>query len=356
VIEQSLYFALGFLAATLLALAVLPAFWRRAYRLSRREIEATLPLSPKEIAAERDQLRAKAAVERVQLEQTVETVKAARQKAMVELGQRAVVIARLGDELNARDASIEALEARASGLDNSLAVANDALAETRSKLANTVAELAQLGEEYKALEGRRAVIEDTADQRRVEIAAHRTNLDAQRARIDELDTGLKATRLEARQRAEQLRETARLLREAEKDRAILSSRLEAAEEISEKRAAIIGERDARIEDLREKSAQLTRASKDMDAALKREARKAEQAEKALAEREASILKLREDARQTATDLTRSLEKLRADKQKLQADLTDARAKAAQLQREVNALKNAPEPMVSDLRSRSAVSK
>jgi uncharacterized coiled-coil protein SlyX len=356
VIEQSLYFALGFLAAALLALAVLPAFWRRAYRLSRREIEATLPLSPKEIAAERDQLRAKAAVERVQLEQSLESVRAARQKAMAETGQRAIVIARLSDEIATRDASIDGLEARAAALDATLAATNEALAETRIRLAGTQTELAQLGQEYSSLESRRADIEDMSDQRRVEIAALRTNLEAQKARIDEIDTALKATRLESRQRADELRETSRLLREAEKDRAILSSRLEGAEEISEKRLTIIAERDARLGDLREKSAQLTRAGKDMEAGLKRETRKAEQAEKALAERDAAILKLRDEARQTATDLMRSIEKLRADKQKLQADLTDARAKAAQLQREINATKSPPSSAIPDLRSRTAASK
>ncbi len=355
-IEQSLYFALGFLAATLLSLAVLPAFWRRAYRLSRREIEATLPLSPKEIAAERDQLRAKAAVERVQLEQAVDAVEARRQKAMVEIGQKAILLAERGDELTARDASIAALEARAGGLDATLAATQDILAETRGKLGAAQAELAQLAKDHGALEARRTEIEDLADQRRVEIAALKTNLEAQKARIGEIDAELRISRVEARQRGEQLRETARMLREAEKDRAILTSRLEAAEEISDKRAAIIAERDARVEDLREKAAQLTRAGKEMDGLLKRETRKAAQAEKTLAERDAAILKLRDDARLTAGDLTRSIEKLRADKQKLQAEVTDARAKTAQLRRELNALTGAPDRVIADVRSRSAASK
>ena len=51
-------FALGFLLCGLLTLLFLPAFWRRAVRLSVRRVEMQMPLSMSEIVAERDQLRA----------------------------------------------------------------------------------------------------------------------------------------------------------------------------------------------------------------------------------------------------------------------------------------------------------
>ncbi len=65
-------FALGFLVAGLVALAFAPAFWRRANRLTRRQLEMQIPLSVQEILAERDQLRAEFAVERCRLEQRTE--------------------------------------------------------------------------------------------------------------------------------------------------------------------------------------------------------------------------------------------------------------------------------------------
>ena len=55
-------FALGFLAASLCGLLLLPALNARAARLERRRAEARLPLSPAEIAAERDFLRAQFAL------------------------------------------------------------------------------------------------------------------------------------------------------------------------------------------------------------------------------------------------------------------------------------------------------
>ena len=53
-----MYFALGLLAAGLLALVVTPAIWRRAMRLARARIEAGVPLTRAEIDADKDQLRA----------------------------------------------------------------------------------------------------------------------------------------------------------------------------------------------------------------------------------------------------------------------------------------------------------
>ena len=51
-----MYFALGFLVAGLLTLLFLPAFWRRAMRLSMRRLQMLAPMSMQEVIAERDRL------------------------------------------------------------------------------------------------------------------------------------------------------------------------------------------------------------------------------------------------------------------------------------------------------------
>lgn len=69
-IQSVLIFILGFLSALFLALLALPAVWRRAVRLTRRGIEASMPLTAEEISASIDQARAQHAVtlRRVELE------------------------------------------------------------------------------------------------------------------------------------------------------------------------------------------------------------------------------------------------------------------------------------------------
>ena len=62
-VEQMMFFALGLLTALLFTLGMVPALSRRAMRLARRKLELQLPLSPAEILAERDQLRADFAVQ-----------------------------------------------------------------------------------------------------------------------------------------------------------------------------------------------------------------------------------------------------------------------------------------------------
>jgi hypothetical protein len=61
-IEAVMLVTLGFLCATLLALAAVPALARRADRLARKRAEAAFPLSLAEIAADRDHLRAELAL------------------------------------------------------------------------------------------------------------------------------------------------------------------------------------------------------------------------------------------------------------------------------------------------------
>src|SRR6478752_6222249 len=102
-------FALGFLTAALLALLVLPALSRRAERLARRRVEARLPMSMAEIAAERDHLRAEIAVEARRIELKAEAAAKVRADDMAELGRRAVLIADLQGDVVSRSHAIAGL-------------------------------------------------------------------------------------------------------------------------------------------------------------------------------------------------------------------------------------------------------
>jgi hypothetical protein len=85
-------FGLGFLAATLIALVILPAVNARAERLARRRVEAQFPLSISELTAEKDHLRAEFAVLQRRIERKAEEALAEKHKDMEELGRRALRI------------------------------------------------------------------------------------------------------------------------------------------------------------------------------------------------------------------------------------------------------------------------
>ncbi|MFL1876854.1 hypothetical protein ACIKT0_17085, partial [Hansschlegelia beijingensis] len=110
-VEPILYASFGFLLATLLWLLFLPAFWRRAVRLTTKRLVNRLPVSASEIIAAQDRLRAEHAMavraveRRAEREATLAAqaqIGAARAHA-TELRQRAEIA-----DLKARIATLEA--------------------------------------------------------------------------------------------------------------------------------------------------------------------------------------------------------------------------------------------------------
>lgn len=128
--------ALGFLSASLLALAAVPALARRADRLARKRAEAAFPLSLAEIAADRDHLRAELALRARTLEQEAERGFAAKAAALQDLGRRDMKIGELDVALHDRDGRIAVLE-------SDLETTRGELAETRAALARETATLAE---------------------------------------------------------------------------------------------------------------------------------------------------------------------------------------------------------------------
>ena len=118
-------FALGFLVASLCCLLVLPAVNARAARLARRRAEAMLPLSPGEIVAERDFLRAQFAVQQRRMERTVEEVRAKRHADMAAIGAGTMKTASLARDVAARDAEIAQAQAKRQELETELAGARE---------------------------------------------------------------------------------------------------------------------------------------------------------------------------------------------------------------------------------------
>src|SRR3712207_980646 len=103
-------FALGFVAASLIALLIIPAINARAERLARRRAEALFPLSISELTAEKDHLRAEFAVMQRRVERKAEEAMAYKHRSMEELGRRAVRIEALETTLAERDQHISHLQ------------------------------------------------------------------------------------------------------------------------------------------------------------------------------------------------------------------------------------------------------
>jgi chromosome segregation ATPase len=162
------------LVAGLIALAVAPAFWARAIRLSTRRLEMQLPLSPEEISASRDLLRAEFAVEYRRLEQKLEALNLVHAADMAELSRRAAII-------EGQDASLLALSKQESERGGELGALQRALAETSAELAATA-------KEYYDISG----LCRRKDVRISELAASFAEAQALAAKQRDVSTALKA--------------------------------------------------------------------------------------------------------------------------------------------------------------------
>ena len=121
-IQSAMLVALGFLAASLLALFVAPAFWSRAVRLTTLRIKNTMPLSEIEIRADKDRVRAEFAVKVHHLERRIEKVRLAAARQMVELNRRDA-------RINGLDAQLETLRADHEEVQNARRVLEQTIAE-----------------------------------------------------------------------------------------------------------------------------------------------------------------------------------------------------------------------------------
>lgn len=94
-IEYAMLAALGFLVASLLAVLFAGPFWNRAVRLTKKRMEATLPMSLSDIQADKDHLRAEYAVELRKLEMAHDREKEHAARFLIERNKYKVEISEL---------------------------------------------------------------------------------------------------------------------------------------------------------------------------------------------------------------------------------------------------------------------
>ena len=138
-IESIMYFGIGFFAAGLTVLAVVPAVHGRAVRLTTRRLEAALPASMAEVAVDKDLLRAEFAKSTRRLEVKIEQLQTNSASQLAELGRRADALNRLKIE---RDDLRDQLRASVEGAAvNVNAAREQAVAEKQAELAKLTSTL-----------------------------------------------------------------------------------------------------------------------------------------------------------------------------------------------------------------------
>jgi chromosome segregation ATPase len=298
-IELVMFFALGFLTASLLALILLSAVWHRAVRLTTKRIEGAIPVSMAEIQADKDQLRAEFAMSTRRLETSVEQLKLKTTEQFAELGRKNDIIRRLKTESEEKSARVSALEAQERNLRDKLASTEEELAVKTRELHDTEAQLArkinELAEAARSLSDRTS----EADSRRLEVQA----LEGQCSTLKERIAGLEKEVAAAEERAAEERNAA--------DRAARS---------------LVDER-SNVQNLNDRLA-------EMQSQAEAGNRQAEQLSKNIAGLESEARRQAELAAQRETELTARLAQREAELLELKAGLESSRNEALELHREI----------------------
>jgi hypothetical protein len=177
-VEPAMYVAIGFLVAGLLSLPLFGVTHRRAARLTRQRLDDQLPMSVKELEADKDLLRAEHAMSAQRLEASVHDLKTRTSAQQIEIGRQGRMVTTLKTELGDKAKTIAALEAREDALRQQLraieqehALKSLNLDGARRTLMDKEAGLARLMADL----GTRTVI---AEQQNLELARARANVEA----------------------------------------------------------------------------------------------------------------------------------------------------------------------------------
>lgn len=260
-IQYVLLFGLGFLSAILAGLLVAPAIHHRIVVLTERRLKATMPISPAEVRAQKDFVRAEMAVEVARTGQllTQSRHKAASQQILndrlseeagrlygetVDLRQQAEEMinemARLRTELQAESASHESVR-----LDNARLRQED-----RSK-----------AERIEALNSRIRILMSDVDNARIEIATRDTEIEGFKARIN-------ALRDERDQLRNDLKLTSQRAKDAELHLARSENKVERLEERLEREVSTAADKFTSLERRVSEIARLKERLKAADADIK----------------------------------------------------------------------------------------
>lgn len=222
-IQSILFFVLGFLCAGFIAVLIAPAAWRRAVNLTRKRIEGSMPLTPSEIEAEKDRIRAEAAMSVRRLEMKAESLQARNAAQLVDIGRAQEQAKAFAAERDEKARALEALEARAGVLDADLGKRGEELKRLVERLAEaegtstmSAGELEKLGRMYDEASFSSSTRQIELVARETEVEKLKSELLRVKAQRKDAEAQAKALSLETRAVREELKAAKKHTNELEK--------------------------------------------------------------------------------------------------------------------------------------------
>ena len=330
-----MFFALGFLAASLIALVLLSAVWHRAVRLTTRRIEGAIPVSMAEIQADKDQLRAEFAMSTRRLEASVEQLKLKATDQLAEIGRKADAIRQHKADVGEKTAAIASLEAQERALRDKLRSTEEELGAKSRELHQTESELAAKMSELN--QTARALSEKSieSDSRRVEIVALETQCDTLKHRVADLERDVAATEERLAEERGVVERMAKQLAEEREEIEVLNRRIADTERLlSESRTV--------VENLSRNVANLESEGRRQAEFIAERERELVGVRAEAARYREEMLASRRDAESAARSFNSTIDSLKSEKSMLEGALAQLREDRSRLQQEVAAYKHQAE--------------
>lgn len=297
-VQSVLFFALGFLCAGFLALMVAPAVWRRAVALTRRRIEASIPLTQAEIQADKDRVRAEYAMETRRLEMNVKALREKAAEQLVEIGRGHEALKGLAIERTEKNHALAELGAKNEALrqrEEEMHQLSERLKETERKLEKRALELEKLEHMYDDASF-------SSSSRQIELVARESELQKLASDI----ALLRGQRKEADRRQQEIAAESKAARDALKAE---KKRVAELEKKVERLLATLADREDKLDRREKELARLREKAKTEDGgpALRLVGKPDEAG--------------RHDEARQRDDLDEAIAKLDSDRERLEARLT-----------------------------------
>jgi chromosome segregation ATPase len=186
-IESIMYFAIGFLVASLLALGLISSVHHRAIRLTQRRLADSIPVSLTEIQADRDKLRARFAMQTRRLEVTVEQLEAKVTNQLSDIARKSEAIGKLKAQLAEKNAAADHLRARLKMVSTEHQEPEQGESAPLAEAEASVRALAAKDSEIAKAALEASELSFANETQRVEIVMLKTQLEQFKARIEQLE-------------------------------------------------------------------------------------------------------------------------------------------------------------------------
>jgi chromosome segregation ATPase len=239
-VQTTLIFLLGFLSSALIAIAVAPAVWQRACELTRKRIEASMPLTLNEVQADIDQHRAEFAIALRKLEIKAKTLQEKLSGQMADAAIHREKTRVLTDERNAQETELAVRVAHLESLKGELSNRQSDLVALSAVRLELETQIEKLNGDIERGEKTISDLRIDGDNRRIELVTKVTEQDQLNARLRELNLTRKSLE-------EKLRTTAQKMRAAQEVVRNDAKRLVDLERKAERLVTQMSDRDERLE-------------------------------------------------------------------------------------------------------------